>query len=95
VNSSVNGGFIEFRDVDGGAGGRKILRVRTALASGSRTGRLVVNGTARSVTFASTGSWTTWTQTDLDVQLDSHATNTLRFESTGQDLANIDQLEIR
>jgi hypothetical protein len=94
VNAPTSGGSIEFHNVEGGAGGSKTLRFRNALASGSRTGRLLVNGSAQNITFTATGSWTTWTPHDVVVTLTSGATNTIRLESNGQDLANLDQLEI-
>lgn len=60
VNASSNGGFSQNVNVDGRGGGAKLLSIRYALVSGSRTGRLVVNGVARNITFNSTGAWTTW-----------------------------------
>lgn len=95
VNSPTTGGSIEFRNVDGGTGGVKILQVRNALgATGSRTGALIVNGVRQSITFAPTGSWTTWTNLDVSVTLRSGIDNTIRFETTGEDLANIDEIQI-
>jgi hypothetical protein len=94
VNSSPDGSFLELRNVDGGSGGPRMLRVRNALGSSSRSGRLVINGIPEDVTFLPTGSWTTWTTRDVPVLLGSGTTNTIRFESTGADLANIDQIEI-
>jgi hypothetical protein len=94
VNSAINGSSIEFGNVHGGLGGPKKLRFRSALASGARTGRLVINGVAQSITFTPTGSWTSWAVTEVDAQLLSGPVNTIRLESTGQDLANIDQLEV-
>jgi pectate lyase len=95
VNSSTSGGFAQINNVDGGGGGSKTLRIRFALGvSTARTGRLVVNGVATNVTFNSTGAWTTWAQQNVTVTLNDGTTNTIRFESNGQDLANIDQVEI-
>jgi hypothetical protein len=95
INSSASGGFIEFLHVDGGTGGSRTLRIRNALGvAAARTGRLVVNGVAQDITFSPTGSWTTWTLTDVAVQLSSGPTNTIRLESNGEDLANIDQIEL-
>jgi hypothetical protein len=94
VNSSTTGGFAQLAGVDGRGGGSKTLRIRFALASGSRTGRLVVNGVAQNITFNSTGAWTTWQLQNATVTLNNSTSNTIRFESTGQDLANIDQIEI-
>ena len=82
--------------MDGGAGGNRTLRVRFALgASGARTGALVVNGASRNVTFNSTLSWTSWTTQDIAVSLNAGTGNTIQFQSNGQDLANIDLIEIR
>jgi pectate lyase len=95
VNSSASGGFAQLANVDGRGGGSKTLRIRFALGvSASRTGRLVVNGAAQTITFNSTGTWSTWQLQNAAVTLNNNATNILRFESTGQDLANIDQIEV-
>jgi pectate lyase len=94
VNASSSGGFSQNANVDGRGGGSKTLRIRYALASGSRTGRLLVNGVARNITFNSTGAWTTWQLQNVTVTLNNNTSNTIRFESSGQDLANIDQIEI-
>ena len=94
VNASSNGGFSQIVNVDGRGGGAKLLSIRYALVSGSRTGRLVVNGVARNITFNSTGAWTTWHFHSVAVTLNNNTSNTIRFESTGQDLANIDQIQI-
>jgi pectate lyase len=94
VNASSTGGFSQNANVDGRGGGSKTLRIRYALASGSRTGRLVVNGTAQNITFNATGAWTTWQLQNVTVTLNNSTSNTIRFESSGQDLANIDQIEI-
>ncbi len=95
VNSSTSGGFAQISNVDGRGGGSKTLRIRFALGvSPARTGRLVVNGASTNLTFNSTGAWTSWALQDVGVTLNNGTTNTIRFESTGQDLANIDQVEI-
>jgi len=95
VNASATGGFSQNSNVDGRGGGSKTLRVRYALGvTAARTGRLVVNGVASNITFNGTGSWTTWATQNVTVTLNNNSTNTIRFESTGQDLANIDQIEI-
>jgi pectate lyase len=94
VNFPTAGGVLEFRNVSVGAGGARALRFRYALgATSARTGLLLVNGAAQNITFNSTDSWTTWTNLDVVVPLSS-GSNTIRLESTGQDLANIDQLTL-
>jgi len=95
VNSSVTGGFAQISNVDGRGGGSKTLRIRFALGvTPARTGRLVVNGVATNITFNPTGAWTTWVLQSVTVTLNNNTSNTIRFESNGQDLANIDQIEI-
>ena len=96
VNFPATGGFLEFGSVEGGTGGSKTLRFRYALgATTSRSGRLLVNGVAQNVTFNPTGAWTTWANLQVIVNLNAGATNTVRLESTGQDLANIDELQLQ
>jgi hypothetical protein len=95
VNASATGGFSQNNNVDGRGGGAKTLRIRYALGvTAARTGRLVVNGVASNITFNGTGAWTTWALQNVTVTLNNNTTNTIRFESNGQDLANIDQIEI-
>jgi rhamnogalacturonan endolyase len=96
VNSSASGGFSQTASVDGRGGGSKTLRIRYALgATAARTGQLVVNGTATNITFQPTGAWTTWQNQIVTVNLNNNTSNTIRFQSTGQDLANIDEIEIQ
>jgi rhamnogalacturonan endolyase len=95
VNSPTTGGSIEFRNVNGGTGGSKTIRFRHALgATTGRTGRILVNGVAQNITFAPTGAWTTWQLHSVTVTLNSGTSNTIRLESTGQDLSNIDELQV-
>jgi pectate lyase len=95
VNSSASGGFAQLNNVDGAGGGSKTLRIRFALGvTAARTGRLVVNGVGTNITFNPTGAWSTWALQNVTVTLNNNTTNTIRFESNGQDLANIDQVEI-
>ncbi len=58
----------------------------------ARTATLTINGTATNITFAATGSWTTWNTLTVNITLNNNATNTIRFASTGADLGNIDQI---
>lgn len=96
VNAPTTGGVIEFTHVDGGAGGSKILHFRNALGvSTSRVGALVINGARQPITFDPTGSWTTWSTKEVSVTLSSGTGNTVRLETTGGDLANIDELQVQ
>ncbi len=94
VGSPTNS-TVTFNSVDGGTGGTKILRIRNAFnAASSRTGDLVVNGVAQQITFNSTGSFSTWVNKDVPVTLTSGTTNTIILRSTGQDLANLDEIAV-
>jgi len=96
VNFPASGGTLDFVNVDGLGGGSHTLRVRFALGvTTSRTGQLVVNGSTQSITFAPTGAWTTWSTLAVPVTLNGGTSNTVRFLSNGQDLANIDQIELQ
>jgi hypothetical protein len=95
VNASATGGFSQNSNVDGRGGGSKTLRIRYALGvTAARTGRLVVNGVATNITFNGNGAWTTWATQNVTVTLNNNTSNVIRFESTGADLANIDQIEV-
>jgi hypothetical protein len=95
VNFPTNAGTSQFNNADGGGGGAKTLVIRFALLSGSRTGTLTINGVSQNITFNSTGAWTTWATMNVAVTLTSGTTNTIRLASTGQDLANVDQITIQ
>jgi rhamnogalacturonan endolyase len=96
VNSPANGGVAQFSNVDGRGGGSKTLRIRYANGTtGARTGQLVVNGATTSITFNSTGAWTSWQNQTVTVNLNNNSTNVIRLQSNGQDLANIDEIEVQ
>ena len=96
INFPANGGFLQFNNVNGGTSGATTIRIRYALGvTSSRTGQLTVNGAPQSITFNPTGSWTTWAVLTVNVNLAPGGGNTIIFQSTGQDLANIDQIQVR
>jgi hypothetical protein len=95
TNFPTNNGSLEFQNVNGGAGGTATIRFRYALgAAGARAGTLTINGVAQGITFQPTGAWTTWNLMTLNVPLNAGWSNTIRLASTGQDLANIDELQV-
>lgn len=95
ANFPAAGGYVQFNNVDGGIGGMITISFRNALGvTASRTGKLTVNGVAQNATFTSTTAWTNWTLYTVTVPLTPGAVNTIRLESTGQDLANIDELRV-
>jgi rhamnogalacturonan endolyase len=71
------------------------LRIRYALGvTSSRTGQLIINGVAQNITFNPTGAWTTWGGIVVNVNLAPGGGNQIIFQSTGQDLANIDEIRV-
>jgi hypothetical protein len=95
ANFPGNAGVAQWSNVDGGAGGFTTLRIRYALGNTTaRTGVLKINGTAQPVTFEYTGAWTTWQYLSVIVPLTAGKSNTIRLESTGQDLGNVDELQV-
>lgn len=95
VSFPASGGSAEFRHVNGATGGGKTLSIRYANGNPTpRTGILRVNGVAQPVTFKPTGSWTVWSTLEASVTVTPGTGNTLRLESTGQSLGNIDELSV-
>lgn len=95
ANFSTSGGTLTFNNVSGGTGGRKTLNLRYALGVASRTGQLIVNGAVTSINFETTGDWSTWTTKTVAVSLTVGTTNTIQLKSSGQDLANIDEITVQ
>lgn len=95
ANLPITGGTVTFNNVAGNGGGSKNLAIRYAHgATAARTGNLTVNGATRTITFAPTGAFTAWTTLNVAVTLLNNSTNTIQFASTGQDLANIDEITV-
>lgn len=95
VNSAASGSTITFNNINPNGGGAKAMGVRYALGgTASRTGNLIVNGVTIPVTFPSTGAFSTWKILTVNISLSATGTNTIQFASTGNDLANIDEISI-
>jgi lysophospholipase L1-like esterase len=95
VNFPASGGSLTLSGVIGKMGGARTLRIRYANGSAStRSGQLVVNGTASTISFAPSGGWTAWATKDVAVFLRSGTANTVSLRSTGADLGNIDTLTV-
>lgn len=95
VNFPTTGGSLTFGAIDGGVGGLANLVIRYALgATTSRTGLLTVNDASQPITFDPTGAWTTWNTLTIPVNTEPGTANTVRFDSNGQDLANIDEITL-
>jgi rhamnogalacturonan endolyase len=95
VDFPASGGSLQINNVNGGAGGVKTISIRYANGNPTpRSGVLQVNGVAQRITFKITGSYNNWTTIEVPVTLAAGLNNTLRLESTGQDLANIDEVAV-
>lgn len=95
VNFPTTGGTLTFSSIVGGTGGTRTLTLRFANgAAVARTGAVVVNGVSQVITFNPTGDWTTWSGLNFTANLNSGTVNTIQLRSNGEDLGNIDQLEV-
>lgn len=92
VNLPPTGGFVEFT-LNGCAAGEYTLEYRHALGGGSRTGVLIVNGVSQPLTMTGTGDWANYQIESLTINLNA-GTNIVRFETTGLDFGNLDQIKI-
>ncbi|MFJ8716209.1 CBM35 domain-containing protein [Streptomyces violaceus] len=94
--NAAAGAFAQFT-VTSAAAGRATLGVRFAngATSGARPANLVVNGsTVGTVSFESTGAWTTWTTKTVTVSLNA-GSNTIRLDPTAAaGLPNVDYLDV-
>ena len=96
VNFPTSGGALTFNSVAGGGGGAKTLTFRVANGTtAARIGALVVNGSSQPIAFNPTGGWTTWVNVTVTTNLNAGSANTIQLQSNGQDLANIDQLQVQ
>lgn len=95
IDFPVTGGSAQFNNINGGTGGAKTITFRYSNGSGvARAGRLLINGVAQTITFPATSGWTIWTTLNVTVNLAAGRSNTIRVESNGQDLANLDELTV-
>ena len=95
VRFPASGGALTLNRVIGRNGGARTLRIRYANgAASARSGQLVVNGAATPISFAPSGSWSTWVNKDVVVTLNRGAVNAISLRSAGAGLANIDGLTV-
>ncbi|MBN1783140.1 T9SS type A sorting domain-containing protein [bacterium] len=94
VNFDTDGSSVQFNDIPGFGGGTFNLIYRYALGNTNRTGSLIVNGQSRNLTMISTGEWTNWTLDSVLIALEPGFDNVIRFETTGSDFGNLDQITI-
>ncbi|MBN1414637.1 MAG: T9SS type A sorting domain-containing protein [Bacteroidales bacterium] len=86
---------IDFIHIGGDAGGNYMLVYRYAMGNTSRTGSLVVNDVAQSLTMKTTAGWTTYVYDSVVIVLNPGFTNTIRFAATGGDFGNLDEITVK
>jgi|GEM_PF-5624711 len=95
ANFPASGGTVTFDHVAGNGGGMKTLIIRYANGgTATRTGNLIVNGASKGISFPVTGAWTTWATLSVTIALNNNTSNTIQFASTGNDLANLDEITV-
>jgi hypothetical protein len=92
VNFPPTGGFVEFT-VEACKAGISTLQYRHALDTLNSTGTLIVNSVRQPITTTTTEGWISYKTESIAVNLNA-GTNTIRFESTGNDFGNLDQIKI-
>lgn len=93
--TAVNGGAVQWNNVVCAITGTKNLKIRYALESGTRNLDVYVNGTKviSNVPFTATGSWTSWTEKTIQVNMNS-GTNIVKLVTTGTEGPNIDCITV-
>ena len=94
-------GFVNFRESDSAVqwavstetSAEFDLTIRYALGAADRTGLLTAGGSGQELTAPSTGGWTAWETVTERITL-PEGTSTLRIESTGEDLGNVDAVDL-
>ena len=94
-NFNTDNAYIDFINIGGNEGGEYMLVYRYALGNSNRTGLLSINDDARYLTMYNTGAWTTYVFDSVRIDLNAGFTNTIRFESTGSDFGNLDEITVK
>jgi rhamnogalacturonan endolyase len=94
TNFGGNNSAVEFTYIPGFGGGERMLVFRYALGNTDRSGYLIVNGSTRNITMSGTGEWTNYEFDTVAVNLNAGYDNTIRFETTGNDFGNLDEIRI-
>jgi hypothetical protein len=76
--------YVEFKDIDGGAGGPATLAIRYALGDTDRVAHLMVNDVSQDIVVVSTGDWATFGTHTATVTLNRGRTNTIRIQANGE-----------
>ena len=93
--TAATGASILWNNIYCAATGTKNVKIRYALASGTRNLDVFINGTRvlTNTPFVATGSWSTWGEKTISVQMNS-GINTLRLATTGTEGPNIDWIQV-
>jgi len=94
TNFDASNSAVEFTYMPGFDGGDRTLIFRYALGNTDRTGNLSVNGNTNSLTMRGTNEWTNYVYDSVGVTLNTGYNNTIRFETTGNDFGNLDEITI-
>jgi rhamnogalacturonan endolyase len=94
TNFDASNSAVEFTYMPGFGGDDRTLIFRYALGNTDRTGNLIVNDSTNSLTMRGTGEWTNYVYDSISVTLNAGYNNTIRFETTGNDYGNLDEITI-
>jgi rhamnogalacturonan endolyase len=87
-------GYVEFKYVYSRFTDWYNMIIRYALGNTSRTGEIQLNGSAFDYTMETTEGWTDYVYDTLKVPLRTGFDNTIRFQATGSDFGNLDEIII-
>ncbi|WP_218031494.1 family 43 glycosylhydrolase [Paenibacillus kobensis] len=93
--NAQSGAAVQWNSINCAISGTKNVKLRYALASGTRNLDVYVNGTKAisNMGFEASGSWTTWSEKTIQVPMNS-GSNTLSLVTTGTEGPNIDKIEV-
>ncbi|MCK4746060.1 MAG: hypothetical protein KAT15_03455, partial [Bacteroidales bacterium] len=88
--SEDRGSYVQFNNIDGKEGGKFTIRIRYSLNDKSREGVVTINGISDTIVMTETGSWSEWSEVAVVGILEPGTQNTIRIETTGDDLGYLD-----
>jgi hypothetical protein len=88
------GSWVQYNSVDGKEGGKFRISLRYSLNDPDREGVVLINGARDTIVMTSTGSWSSWGEVEIDAILEPGNQNTIRIETTGDDLGYLDQIAL-
>lgn len=94
VNFGSDNTYVEFQGVFAINAGWYYLVYRYALGNTDRTGSLIVNDSVYTLTMHNTDEWTNYVTDTVKIKMNSGFDNVIRFETTGSDFGNLDQIQV-